>query len=55
MALKTGFDPESHLLPCPFSDSCVLPKKEEICNFPSYKECPEYHIKVKKLKLKSNI
>jgi hypothetical protein len=54
-AIKSEFDPESHLLPCPFSDNCSLPKREDICTFPTYKECAEYREKVKKLKIKGNI
>jgi len=50
MTSKTEFDPDNHLLACPFSDGCILPKKAEICQFPGYKECPEYQMKVKKIK-----
>ncbi|MBN1214834.1 MAG: hypothetical protein JXA99_05260 [Candidatus Lokiarchaeota archaeon] len=41
-----------NLLFCPFSNSCILPKKESICKFPHNKICPEYQIKEKNLKLK---
>ncbi|MBY9005822.1 MAG: hypothetical protein KGD63_03605 [Candidatus Lokiarchaeota archaeon] len=48
--MTTNFNPETHLLPCPFSISCILPKSGSICKFPSYKECSEYHFKTKKIK-----
>jgi hypothetical protein len=47
---NTDFKPEEHLLPCPFSSSCILPKRASTCNFPNYKVCAEYDVKVKKLK-----
>ncbi|MBY8982144.1 MAG: hypothetical protein KGD57_04285 [Candidatus Lokiarchaeota archaeon] len=48
--MTTSFDPKAHLLPCPFSVSCILPKNGNICKFPGYKVCPEYQIKEKKMK-----
>ncbi|MBD3197800.1 MAG: hypothetical protein GF317_22300 [Candidatus Lokiarchaeota archaeon] len=53
MTVKTDFNPEAYLLPCPFSESCLLPKKTDICSFPNYKVCPEYEVKVRKLKPKT--
>lgn len=47
---ETDFNPEEHLLPCPFFSSCVLPKRESTCNFPNYKQCSEYNVKVKKIR-----
>jgi len=48
--MTINFNPETHLLPCPFSISCILPKNGDICKFPNYKECCEYQIKAKKIK-----
>ncbi len=41
-----------NLLFCPFSYSCILPKKASICKFPNNKICPEYQMKENNLKLK---
>ncbi|MFX1337278.1 MAG: hypothetical protein ACFFDK_01570 [Promethearchaeota archaeon] len=50
MSSELNFSPENTLLFCPFSQSCILPKMECLCHFPSYKLCPDYQDKLKKLK-----
>ncbi|MEJ2250263.1 MAG: hypothetical protein P8Y70_10435 [Candidatus Lokiarchaeota archaeon] len=40
------------LFDCPFMGSCVLPK-HPTCNFPDYKQCPEYSNKVRKIKIRA--
>ncbi|MFX1356937.1 MAG: hypothetical protein ACFFA8_06590 [Promethearchaeota archaeon] len=46
---------ENCLLTCPFSHICNLPKMEDICNFPEYKVCTEYEIKLNRLKSTTKI
>ncbi|TXT66778.1 MAG: hypothetical protein BAJALOKI3v1_10048 [Promethearchaeota archaeon] len=46
---------EFNILFCPFSESCILPQKCEICKFPNYKQCPEYELKFSKLKRKLKV
>lgn len=41
-----------HILFCPFSQSCILPQTEVICNFPCYKVCSEYQLKKSHLREK---
>lgn len=41
------------LLACPFLNSCNLPKNQNLCNFPEYKLCPDYQVKLQKVKLTS--
>jgi len=36
------FNPEDHILPCPFYINCILPKNDTLCNFPEYKFCSDY-------------
>ena len=48
--MTVNYNLETHLLPCPFSISCILPKNDDICKFPCYKECSEYQMKAKKIK-----
>jgi len=43
------------ILTCPFFESCNLPKVQSLCNFPDYKECRDYAIKLQKLKLSMKI
>ena len=43
------------LLSCPFTLSCNLPQGKEVCDFPSYKICPEYQSGLNKLKSSSKI
>ncbi|MFX0036733.1 MAG: hypothetical protein ACFE9I_13975 [Candidatus Hermodarchaeota archaeon] len=45
----------NNLLECPFSHNCALPVKQNSCNFPKFKVCPEYQIKLKKLVSPSKI
>jgi hypothetical protein len=40
---------------CPFLQTCSLPINQTSCNFPEYKVCPEYQVKLKKLKSTSSI
>ena len=49
--METKIDVEEKMgsIDCPFSNSCILPKRESICKDPEYKVCPEYEIKKKKL------
>ncbi|MFX1309598.1 MAG: hypothetical protein ACFE8C_07870 [Promethearchaeota archaeon] len=42
-------------LECPFSHTCNLPINELSCNFPEFKICPEYQMKLKNLKSLSKI
>ncbi len=44
-----------NLLECPFAHTCNLPVNQHSCNFPEYKVCPEYQIKLKKLKFPSKV
>ncbi|MHA1242754.1 MAG: hypothetical protein ACTSQU_18510 [Promethearchaeota archaeon] len=46
---------EDSLLSCPFTRSCHLPKGHEVCDFPSYKLCPDYQTGLNKLKSTSKI
>jgi len=39
-----------NILACPFTESCNLPKIQSLCNFPDYKQCRDYEIKLQKLK-----
>ncbi|MFX0005488.1 MAG: hypothetical protein ACFFA7_13580 [Promethearchaeota archaeon] len=41
------------LLECPFAHTCNLPINPHSCNFPECKICPEYQIKLKKIKTPS--
>ncbi|MFX1389097.1 MAG: hypothetical protein ACFE9Z_03425 [Promethearchaeota archaeon] len=43
------------LLECPFLQTCNLPINQFSCNFPEYKVCPEYQVKLKKLKSPSRV
>ncbi|MFX1436371.1 MAG: hypothetical protein ACFFAA_04075 [Promethearchaeota archaeon] len=45
----------NNLLECPFSHTCNLPLNQYSCNFPEYKVCTEYQIKLKKLKSPSKV
>ncbi|MBD3212371.1 MAG: hypothetical protein GF311_07170 [Candidatus Lokiarchaeota archaeon] len=47
---KNRFDPEVHILPCPFNSSCTLPQTENICLFPNYRQCSEFQQKERNLK-----
>jgi hypothetical protein len=38
------------ILTCPFIESCNLPKLQWLCNFPDYKLCRDYNLKLQKLK-----
>lgn len=38
------------ILTCPFTESCNLPKLRWLCNFPDYKQCRDYNLKLQKLK-----
>ena len=42
-------------LACPFTHSCNLPKVKSLCNFPDYKQCRDYEIKLQKLKASMKI
>ncbi len=44
-----------NILECPFSHTCTLPVKLNSCNFPKFKVCPEYHIRLKRLKSASKV
>jgi hypothetical protein len=44
-----------NLRECPFAHTCSLPINQHSCNFPEYKVCPEYQIKLKKLKSPSEV
>ncbi|MFX1366526.1 MAG: hypothetical protein ACFE9Y_16525 [Promethearchaeota archaeon] len=44
-----------NLLECPFSHTCTLPVKLDSCNFPKFKVCAEYQIRLNKLKSPSKI
>lgn len=48
-------DIQGHLIICPFYILCRLPKNAYICNFPEYKTCPEYEVKVRNLKDKVRV
>ncbi len=50
MSSESNFDPENHILTCPFDKSCNLPKMQSLCHFPEYKVCPDYEVKLQKLK-----
>lgn len=50
MISNIDFNPENKVLSCPFSHTCNLPKAQNLCNFPDYKVCPDYHTKLQKLK-----
>jgi hypothetical protein len=50
METNTTNEDEIGYLDCPFSGSCILPKKEHICKNPEYKVCPEFEVKKKKLR-----
>ena len=39
-----------NLLECPFYPTCSLPKLQFLCKIPECKNCPEYIIKLEKLK-----
>ncbi|MFW9829464.1 MAG: hypothetical protein ACFFEY_17960 [Candidatus Thorarchaeota archaeon] len=45
----------NNLNECPFLPRCSLPINQNSCNFPEYKVCPEYQVKLKKLKSTSQI
>ncbi len=53
MSSKLNFNPEENMLSCAFNHACTLPKSKEVCNFPNYKECPEYQSRMIKLKASS--
>jgi len=54
--MNKGLEPrDTSLLSCPFTRSCHLPKAKEVCDFPSYKICPEYQTGLNKLKSVSKI
>lgn len=44
-----------NILACPFKESCKLPKVQSLCNFPDYKRCRDYEIKLQKLKTSMKI
>jgi hypothetical protein len=50
MSSELNFDLDNLLLACPFQKSCNLPKMQSLCNFPEYKLCPDYQVKLKKVK-----
>ncbi|MBN1213845.1 MAG: hypothetical protein JXA99_00230 [Candidatus Lokiarchaeota archaeon] len=50
MSIEKNTFLNKHILICPFSNSCILPKSEVICDFPCYKICPEYQLRGEKLK-----
>lgn len=49
MINQSDFDVENNIITCPFSYSCKLPKTHNLCNFPGYKICPDYQVKLQKL------
>jgi hypothetical protein len=49
MISDSSINLERHILSCPFSHKCTLPKIEHLCNFPDYKICPDYDSKLKRL------
>lgn len=48
-------NPLNEIMSCPFSQSCALPKLESLCNFPDYKLCPDYQIRLQKLKSSTKV
>lgn len=50
METKTLENEDLSFIDCPFSNSCVLPKKDFICKNPEFKVCPEFEVKKKKLR-----
>lgn len=55
MHSELNFNQDSHILSCPFSDKCNLPKSQSLCNFPDYKVCPEYQTKLNTLRTATKI
>ena len=50
MCSESNLNSENHILTCPFDKSCHLPKMRSLCHFPDYKLCPDYEVKLHKLK-----
>jgi hypothetical protein len=50
MISESKEDLKINILSCPFTESCNLPKVQSLCNFPDYKQCRDYEIKLQKLK-----
>ena len=50
MSSKSNFNLDNLFLECPFLKSCKLPKIQSLCHFPEYKLCPDYQVKLKKVK-----
>ena len=50
MITESNFNIERTILSCPFTYKCILPKIENLCNFPEYKICPDYDSNLKKIK-----
>ena len=50
MITESNFNIERTILSCPFTYKCILPKIENLCNFPEYKICPDYDSNLKRLK-----
>ncbi|MFX0072297.1 MAG: hypothetical protein ACFFAO_14520 [Candidatus Hermodarchaeota archaeon] len=50
MSSDSNITIENDILTCPFSQSCSLPKNKSICSFPHYKHCPDYEVRLQKLK-----
>ncbi|MHA2009374.1 MAG: hypothetical protein ACXABO_20100 [Promethearchaeota archaeon] len=50
MSSGTSLASVLNLLGCPFFSTCNLPKIQFLCKIPECKNCPDYTIKLEKIK-----
>ncbi|MFW9951080.1 MAG: hypothetical protein ACFFKA_13260 [Candidatus Thorarchaeota archaeon] len=50
MSSEFKFGINNHIISCPFSHVCNLPKSQNVCGFPEYKICPDFKTKMLHIK-----